>query len=378
MSALKIRKNIVKNVKRIVIKIGSGVLTNGKDKIDEAVIKKIVLQTSLLVKKGCEVLIVSSGSIAAGRTELGIKKILTDIPSKQAAAAVGQSHLIGYYEKYFKKEKQKTAQVLLTHDDLSNRRRYLNARNALMTLLSFHVIPVINENDMVAVHEIKFGDNDTLSALVAHLVDADLLVILSHVDGLFTGDPAKDKKAALIPLVEKITPPLQKIAGKSSSPGSVGGMYTKLKAARITSDSGISTIIVNGTIDNVITRVFKGENIGTLFLSSSDKLTGKKHWIAHTLKIKGKLTLDEGAEKAVLKRGKSLLPSGISDIAGKFDSGDAVSCVDSKGKEFCRGLVNYSSRDLKKIMGKHTSKIEEILGFKVYDEVIHRDNLVTL
>ena len=378
MSPLKIRKNVVKNVKRIVIKIGSGVLTNNTDKIDEAVIKKIVLQTSLLVKKGCEVLIVSSGSIAAGKTELGIKKALTDIPSKQAAAAVGQSHLIGFYEKHFKKEKQKTAQVLLTHDDLSNRRRYLNARNALMTLLSFHVIPVINENDMVSVHEIKFGDNDTLSALTAHLVDADLLVILSHVDGLFSGDPAKDEKATLIPLVDKITPALQKIAGESSSPGSVGGMSTKLKAAKIASDSGISTIIVNGTINNIITKVFKGDNIGTLFLPSEDKLNRKKHWIAHTLKVKGTLVLDNGAKKAIIKMGKSLLPSGISGVTGNFDSGEAVHCVDSKKKEFCRGLVNYNSRDLKKIIGKHTSKIEEILGFKVYDEVIHRDNLVIL
>ncbi len=378
MSALKIRKNIVKNVKRIVIKIGSGVLTTDKGKIDETIIKKIVLQTSMLVKKGCEVLIVSSGAIAAGKTELNIKKVLTDIPSKQAAAAVGQSRLIGFYEKYFKKEKQKTAQVLLTHDDLSNRCRYLNARNALMTLLSFHVIPVINENDMVAVQEIKFGDNDTLSALVAHLVDADLLVILSHVDGLFTGDPAKDKKATLIPFVEKITPDLQKIAGKSSSPGSVGGMLTKLKAAKIAADSGIGTIIVNGIINDIITRVFKGENIGTLFLASQDKLTRRKHWIVHTLKIKGKLILDDGAKKAIVKRGKSLLPSGIYGVIGNFDSGDSVSCMDSKENEFCRGLVNYNSGDLKKIMGKHTSKIEKLLGFKVYDEVIHRDNLVIL
>lgn len=375
---IRTREKIAKNVKRVVIKIGSGVLSASKGKIDEAIIKKIVLQTSLLVKNGYEVLIVSSGAIAAGKIELDIKKPLLDIPSKQAAAAVGQSRLIGFYEKFFKKEKQKTAQVLLTHDDLSNRRRYLNARNALMTLLSFYVIPIINENDMVAVHEIKFGDNDTLSALVAHLVEADLLVILSHVDGLFTGDPARDSKATLIPLVEKITPELQKIAGKSSSPTSVGGMCTKLKAARIAADSGVPTIIVNGNINNIITRVLGGENIGTLFLSSEDKLSRRKHWIAHTLKIKGKIILDEGAKNAILKRGKSLLPSGISGIIGRFDSGDAVSCLDSEEVEFCRGLVNYNSGDLKKIMGKHTSMIETILGFKVYDEAIHRDNLVIL
>ncbi len=373
-----IRKKIVKKAKRIVIKIGSGVITTGQGKIDEDVIKKIVLQTSLLVKNGYEVLIVSSGAIAAGKMELDINKPLLTIPSKQAAAAVGQSRLIGSYEKYFKKKKQKAALVLLTHDDLSNRRRYLNAQNALTTLLSYHVIPIINENDTVAVHEIKFGDNDTLSALVAHLVQADLLIVLSHVDGLFTTDPARNEIGSLIPFVEKITPKIQKIAGKNSSPTGVGGMHTKLKAAKIAADSGIATIIVNGNIDGIITKVLKGNDLGTLFLPSEDKLTSRKHWIAHTLKTKGKLILDDGAKKAVLKKGKSLLPSGISEIVGQFDSGSAVSCLDSRKIEICRGMVNYSSKDLKKIIGKHTSKIEELLGFKVYDEVIHRDNIAIL
>lgn len=372
------RKKLVKNVSCVVIKIGSGVITTSNGEINEKIIKKIASQTSLLVKKGYKVIIVSSGAIAAGKTELGLKKTLTDIPSKQAAAAVGQSHLIGFYEKYFKKEKQKTAQILLTHDDFSNRTRYLNARNAMLTLLSFHVIPIINENDIVAVQEIKFGDNDTLAALVAHLVGADLLIMLSNVDGFFTADPFKDTSATFIPLVTEITPELQKIAGKSSSPNGVGGMDTKLKAARIAADSGVPTVIVNGNINDIITKLLKGEDHGTLFLPFEDKLSSRKHWIAHVLKIKGKLILDNGAKNAILKKGKSLLPSGISTVIGRFDSGESVSMLDSKEVEFSRGLVNYSSRDLKKIIGKHTSRIEELLGFKSYDEVIHRDNLVIL
>ena len=340
------RKKLLKNAKCIVIKIGSGVLTTPKGGIDEVIVKKIAIQASLLIKKGYKVVIVSSGAIAAGKTELNIKS-LSDIPTKQAAAAVGQSRLIGFYEKFFKKEKQKTAQILLTHDDLSNRSRYLNARNALMTLLSFHVVPIINENDTVAVHEIKFGDNDTLSALVANLVDADILIILSHVNGLFTSDPAKDSKATLIPIVKKITPELQEIAGESSSAASVGGMNTKLKAAQIAADSGIPTVIADGKLNDIMIRVVAGENIGTIFLPSEDKLKHRKHWIAHSLKTKGKLVLDDGAKKALLKKGKSLLPSGISRVIGRFDSGDAVSCLDSNEIEFGRGLVNYNSGDLK-------------------------------
>ena len=361
-----------------MLKIGSGVLTTPKGNIDETTIKKIASQTSSLVKKGFKVVIVSSGAVAAGKTELGINKPLSDIPSKQAAAAVGQSHLIGHYEKYFKKEKQKTAQILLTHDDISNRSRYLNARNALMTLLSFKVIPIVNENDIVAIEEIKFGDNDTLSALVAHLVGADLLVIISNVNGLFTADPARNKEATFIPLVKKITPEIQKLAGKSSSSTGVGGMDTKLKAAKIAADSGVPTIIVNGNIKDIITRVLEGENLGTFILPVEGKLSTRKHWIAHGLKSKGKLILDIGAKDAILKRGKSLLPSGISEVVGRFDSGDAVSCLDSKEVEFGRGLVNYNSLDLKKIIGKHSSQIEELLGFKLYDEAIHRNNLVIL
>jgi len=373
------RKKILKKVRRVVIKIGSGVLTTpDRSGLDDNIIEGIARQVSILHKSGYEIILVSSGAIAAGVKELSLKEIPRDIPHKQAAAAIGQSHLIGKYERHFKKEGFKVAQILLTHDDLSNRIRYLNAKNAILTILSYKVIPIINENDTVAVDEIKFGDNDTLSAMVSNLIEADLLIILSDVKGLYRADPKLDPTAELIPLVRKITNEIETMAGDSKSTIGVGGMVTKIQAAKRLSLSGIPTVIVDGKMKGIIEAVIGGEDAGTLFLPEEDKLGSKKYWIAYTLKSKGKIKVDDGAKNVLVADGKSLLPSGIVDIDGKFQSGDMVSCIDSRNREFARGLINYSSTELKKIKGKHSSEFEEILGYKMVDEAIHRDNLVIL
>ena len=373
------RKKVLKKVSRIVIKIGSGVLTTpDRSGLDDTVIEEITRQVSTLHKSGHETILVSSGAIAAGVKELNLKKTPVDIPHKQAAAAIGQSRLIGKYERHFKREGLNVAQILLTHDDLSNRIRYLNAKNTILTILSYKVIPIINENDTVAVDEIKFGDNDTLSAMVANLIEADLLIILSDVKGLYSADPKLDPTAELIPVVEKITNEIEVMAGDSRSATGVGGMVTKIQAAKRLSHSGIPTVIVGGKVNGIIEAVIKGEEVGTLFLPEEDKLGSKKYWIAYTLKSKGKVRVDNGAKNVLIADGKSLLPSGILEIEGKFKSGDMVSCIDSRNREFARGLVNYSSNELKKIKGKRSSEIEEILGYKMVDEAIHRDNLVIL
>lgn len=337
----------------------------------------MVNQISKLVKSGLQIVIVSSGAIASGLKQLNLNKPPKNIPQKQAFAAIGQSYLIWTYERYFNKKNQKVAQILLTHDDLSNRQRYLNARNTMFTLLSFGVIPIINENDSVSVEEIKLGDNDTLSALVTNMIEADLLMILSDVDGLYTVNPKEGSEGMLIPTVKNITPEIEKLAGRKKSEAGTGGMFTKIEAAKKAAASGAMTIIVNGSRKNIIAKVMKGEEVGTIFLPES-KLKSRKYWIAFTLNPKGAVKVDNGAKKALIDRGKSLLPSGIIETKGNFKPGDSISCIDLKGKEFARGLVNFHSKDLTKIEGCHTKEIEKILGYKYYDEVIHRDNLVIL
>jgi glutamate 5-kinase len=362
----------------VVLKVGSAVLTSEEGDLDEAVIRRLVSQVSFLVKRGWEFVVVSSGAIAAGRAKLGRSNIPKTIPYKQAAAAVGQSHLVWAYEKSFRRSGIQVAQILLTHDDLGHRNRYLNARNTLHILLENGVVPIVNENDTVAVEEIKFGDNDILSAFVADLVKAELLLILTDIEGFFTADPRREPGAQLIPLVEKVTPQLESMAGKSSTQLGTGGMQTKLEAVRKAALSGIPTVIAEGGEANVIKRVLKGEEIGSLFLPGSVKLKGKKPWIAHHLRPKGYIIIDNGARKALVNNGKSLLPTGITGVEGGFKFGDLVACLDVKGVEVARGLVNYSSEELQKIRGRHTSEIEGILGFKTYDEVIHRDDMVIL
>lgn len=323
-------------------------------------------------------MLVSSGAIAAGIKELNLPEVPKNIPQKQAAAAIGQSHLIWVYEKFFGQRNQKVAQILLTHDDLSNRRRYLNARNTLFTLLRYRVVPIINENDTVAIEEIQFGDNDTLSALVTNMVEADLLLILSDVDGFYTADPRRDRQASLLSQVDKITPAIEAIAQPSLSLTGRGGMISKIQAAKKAGASGAMTIIANGKHPEIIKRVLAGEEVGTLFLPQKSRLTSRKHWIAYTLKPKGDIVVDDGARDALIRNGKSLLPKGILGIKGKFGPGDAVTCIDAKGQGLARGIVNYSSEELKAIKGCYTTEIEKILGYKFYDEVIHRDNLVLL
>ncbi|MCK5533790.1 glutamate 5-kinase [bacterium] len=364
--------------RRIILKIGTGVLITPEGIFNKNHISKIVNDIAAAHKRGEEVVLISSGAITAGINKLKWKGRSLSLREKQAAAAVGQSQLMNLYEETFRKVNCLTAQILLTADDLSNRQRYLNVRNTLFTLLKHKVIPIINENDSVAVEEIKFGDNDTLSALVSSKMDADFLILLTNVEGFFTGDPRKDKKAQLIKEINEISSCLQKKAQGSGDWRSTGGMQTKLEAAKIAIASGVTTFIVNGLKEGVITKILDGENPGTKFLSKKVKIAGKKRWIAFGARMKGKIMVDEGAKEALVVKGKSLLPSGVKKTEGEFGIGDGVSIVDLSGHEFARGLSFYSSGEIKRIKGKLTKEIKHILGYKDYDEVIHRDNLVVL
>ncbi len=338
------RKDIIKNVKRFVLKIGSGVLALPEGGLDEGVIKEIAASVKQLKGKGLEMVIVSSGAILAGVGRLKLKERPRDIPTRQAAAAIGQTHLMWLYEKQFNLHQMRTAQILLTHDDLSNRRRYINAKNTLETLLRHGVIPVINENDTVVVEEIKLGDNDHLSGLVTALVEADLLVILSDIDGIYSSDPRKDSQAQLIDEIDKSKLQIQEIKKGSSSPFGTGGIKTKIEAVETAAASGAAAIIANGKNPSILDQIFSGEIVGTLVRPNQDRLSSRKHWIAHALKAKGNLLVDDGAYSA-LKSGKSLLPSGIREVTGSFEAGDCVSCQGSGGEEFARGLVNYNAED---------------------------------
>lgn len=371
-----IRISTLKGVKRIVIKIGSRVLASTGSGLNSRRIKRIAREIGELHQRGFEIVIVSSGAVVAGMNELGLTKRPREIPLKQAAASIGQSKLIQMYERMFREFDIKVAQILLTRDDIADRKRFLNSRNTLLTLLSYKVVPVINENDTVAVDEIKFGDNDLLSGLVTNVVDADLLIIMSDIDGLFTANPSLHKDAVLIPVVKEIDRNIEEIAGGSTTIEGTGGMTSKVETAKRVSEYGIPTVIMNGNVSGLLNRLFTGFEVGTIFLPKESRLTSRKHWIAHALPTSGRLVLDNGARDALLKRGKSLLPSGITGVAGEFEAGDAVSCEDEGGKVFAKGLTNYNSRELARIKGKKTTEIMEILGYKDYDEVIHRDNLV--
>jgi glutamate 5-kinase len=364
-------------MKRLVIKIGSNILASAEQGLNIKIVHSLTKDISEVVDKGYEAVVVSSGAIATGLKKLGLKEIPKDIKRKQAAAAIGQSSLMWAYEHSFADFNKKAAQVLLTRDDITNRIRYINAKNTLLALISYGVIPIINENDTVAVDEIKFGDNDMLAALVANLVEADILVMLSDVDGLYTKDP-KNKDAELIENVEEITPDIEKLAEGRGSAVSTGGMYSKLLAARQANNHGIPVVIMSGKKSRLLTRLFSGEKVGTYFKPKKERLSSKKGWIAYGLKSKGVIHLDDGAVNVLTTQGKSLLPSGITKIEGHFNIGDAVSCVSKEGKKIAKGLTNYSSKDLERIKGKKTSEIEKILGYKYSDEVIHRDNLVVV
>ena len=363
-----------------MIKIGSSVLANPKSGLNEEFFHQLAKDILYLVNRGFEFILVSSGAIAAGIEKLKQKNKPLSIPQKQAIAAVGQPSLLWMYDKVFGAYGLKVAQILLTHDDLSNRKRYLNARNTLLTLLNYKVIPIINENDTVVVEEIKFGDNDTLSAMITNLINIDLLIILTDIDGLYDKDPRVFKDARLIKMVKDIDKEIniEHVASKRPNYYGSGGMYSKIEAAKKASFYGVPTIIANGKEKGIIRRLFEFEELGTLILPKKDRMSSREHWIAFTLRPKGALIVDEGAKRAIIKEGKSLLPSGIIDVDGNFKIGDPVSCLDPEKVEFARGLVNYNHYEVSKIMGAKTQEIERILGYKYLDEVIHRDDLVVL
>jgi glutamate 5-kinase len=378
MSNKDIRRKILGKARRIVVKVGSSILASVDKGLHYEVFSHLTKEISDLKRQGCEIVLVSSGAIAAGMEKLGYKTRPQAITQKQATAAVGQTRLMNIYEDYFSRYQQMVAQVLLTHDDLSHRRRFLNARNTLLTLLELGIIPIINENDTVVVDEIKFGDNDNLSALITNLIGADLLVILTDIDGLCDSDPRVNPNAKCIPLVEDIDGDIEGIIGETKNEMSVGGMISKIQAARKASRFGIPTVVARGTKDGILHQILRGKEIGTLILPKGEALSSRKHWIAFNPKPKGDLIVDEGAKKAVVQRGKSLLPSGVVKIKGSFDRGDLVTCVGPRGKEFARGLVNYSASELEKIKGLRSDRIEIALGYKYSDEVIHRNDLVVL
>ena len=385
-----VRKEILKGLKRIVIKVGSSIITKREKRNNEWAnelnannVRLLARTIRQFVDRNCEVVLVSSGAIMAGRERLDLHRTDLSIPEKQACAAIGQSYLMHTYEKKFEKEGIKVAQILLGHDDLRNRKRFLNAKHTLEALLEHKVIPIINENDSVTIDEIKIGDNDTLSATVACLLNAQLLIILSDVDGLFSRDPSSkmregDAPMKIIEHVDCITQKIEKLAGGSKSKVTVGGMYTKILAAKQTMSFGIPTLIVNGFDKSIAEKIYKGKSVGTLFWAGREKIKKRKHWIAHTLKPSGEITIDSGAEKAILSRGKSLLPAGVIKVEGKFEFGNAVRILGEDGKEIARGLVNYNFRDLDSIMGMRTSAVKKIFEDNFYNEVIHRDDLTLL
>jgi len=366
----------LKLCQRAVVKIGTSTLTYGNGQLNLQRIERLVREMADLHNRGIEVLLVSSGAIGVGASRMGYKKIPRTMPEKQALAAIGQGALVQLYEKLFSEYNKTVAQVLLTREDLDERLRYLNAANALLAILGLGVIPIINENDTVVVEEIKFGDNDTLSALVAGIVNADLLIILSDVDGLYDSDPRANRDARLQTEVQEITMAMENNSKSRGSSFSSGGMLTKLRAARICMAAGVPMVIANSDNDNIIRRIVDGEEIGTLFIPREEKLQARKKWIAFGTVAQGWVLVDAGAEAALLKKGKSLLPSGVVAVEGDFERGTVVAVATAADKrEIARGMVNYSSDEIRLIAGKKSSEIEKILQGKDYDEVIHRNNL---
>lgn len=371
-------KSLVEDAKIIVVKVGSSLVTNNGNGLDQAAIAGWAAQIANLVKQGKQVVLVSSGAVAEGMQRLGWKKRPTAVNELQAAAAVGQMGLVQMYESCFSQHHLHTAQVLLTHDDLADRKRYLNARSTLRTLLNLNVIPIINENDTVVTDEIRFGDNDTLGSLVANLIEADTLVILTDQQGLYSADPRKDKNATFIQHAIAGDAALEQMAGGAGSNVGTGGMLTKILAAKRAARSGAHTVIASGREKDVLVRLAAGEVIGTHLQTAQMKTTARKQWLADHLQLRGKLTLDAGAVKVIKQDGKSLLPIGVIAVEGEFERGEVVACCDVDGIEIARGLVNYSAIEALRIMRKPSSEIEKILGYVDESALIHRDNLVLL
>ena len=360
--------------RRWVVKIGSALLTDNGCGLRHELLDFWVKQIAELSDKGIELVIVSSGAVAEGITRLGWKKRPTVVHELQAAAAVGQMGLIQAYETCFQRYGKKTAQILLTHDDISNRTRYLNARTSLNTLIKLGVIPVVNENDTVATDEIRFGDNDTLAGLVANLIDAELLVLLTDQKGLYTSDPRKNSNAELIEQARVNDPALQGYAGEGGSLGR-GGMRTKLKAATIAARSGTHTIIASGQEESILIKIAHGEFVGTLLTATEETVQARKLWLANQNYLRGSVSLDDGAVRALKENGKSLLPVGVKAVNGEFKRGEIIACLDKDGREIARGLTNYDSEQTKQIIGKSSQAVREIMGPIDEDELIHRDNM---
>lgn len=367
----------LERTRRVVVKIGSSLLTDSEVGINMSVVERIALQVSALRKKGVEVCIVSSGAVAIGRVLMGWLDRRLSVHEKQACAAMGQPSLMQAYKQAFMEHDLHVAQLLLTKDDLRHRRRYLNASNTSETLFSAGVIPIVNENDTVVVEEIKFGDNDTLGALVSLVIDADLLLMMTDVDGLFSDNPASNSDAERLSVVKSVTSEVMHMAGDVGSAFGTGGMVSKLKAARIATRGGVAVAIANGHRENVLADFLNGDDLGTLFLCGEDRQSRRQHWILDVLHPAGKIHVDAGAAKAVIEEGGSLLPIGMTQIDGMFDKGE---CVELEGPDgvFARGLCNYNVDEMRKLVGVSSEKIEETLGFVDFTSVIHRDNLVLL
>jgi glutamate 5-kinase len=366
---------------RIVAKFGTNLLTGGIGHLEFNIMSSLAEQVAQLHQQGHEVIIVSSGAVAAGRQKLGTVKERKDIPFKQVLASVGQSQLMNAYEQLFSRHNIVLAQALLTRSDLVDRAGYLNARNTLLALIELGVICIVNENDVVATDELgelTFGDNDNLSAMVANLVDADLLVLLTDIDGLYTADPQCNPRAKLIPKVEKIDAEIERLAGGTASSCGVGGMITKLEAAKLATASGVTVVIANGRKPDALKQIALGQNIGTIFPSRTSKLESKKRWMLSRLACKGKLAIDDGAVLALKKQNRSLLPAGVIGVEGEFERGDVVDIFDSKGSQVGCGIANYSSQDINRIKGAQSETITSLLGYEYGTEVIHRNNMVLL
>jgi len=366
---------------RLVIKLGTNLVTTGDGCLDLENMANLAGQVARLHQQGLEITLVSSGAIAAGRDKLGLHKDRRDIPARQVMAAVGQGRLMYTYEQLFAAHGITVAQALLTKMDIADRAGYLNARNTLLGLLDLGVVPIINENDVVAIDEIKeakFGDNDNLSAMVANLVDADLLIILSDVAGLYTADPHLDAGASLIPRVERIDARVEQLAGGAANRRGTGGMMTKIEAAKLATSSGVSVVIAAGRLPEVICRLAQGESIGTLFPSMTTRLESRQRWMVSGLASRGKIAVDAGAATALKKRKGSLLPAGVKEVSGEFQRGDVVQIVDAEGNRIAYGISNYGSAEIESIKGAHSEEIMSLLGYEFGAEVVHRNNLVVV
>lgn len=374
-----VSREALKKAKRIVIKVGTSTITYADGKRNFSQIDRLAREISDLQNQGKEMILVTSGAVAVGVDRMGLPGKPKTIPGKQAAAAVGQGVLMHTYEKFFADYGQIVAQVLITKTEAIDRHRYTNTRNTFMELMRQRVIPIVNENDVVALDELKIGDNDNMSALVAGIVDADLVIILSDVDGLYTANPQTHPDAVIVPEVAEITPEIEASAGGVGSARGTGGMATKIQAAKAATSSGIHLVIASGTEKNAITRVLQGEELGTLFVSRENRLQFRKRWLAFGAKIAGSIVVDDGCAKAIRKAGGcSILPAGVFAVQGEFLPGSTVSVIDKDAHELARGLVHYSSAELEQIKGCNSGEIANILGHKNFDEVIHRDDLVIL